>query len=148
MAECDTLKTARHQNLLKLSTVCSSIDSRGNEFKALVFEYMTKGSLESWLHPSSDGKDVSRSLNFYKRLNIAIDVASAFDYLHNDCETPIVHCDLKPSNVLLDDDLTARVADFGLAKFLATTEKDFVSNKNEICTVVIRGTIGYIPSGT
>jgi serine/threonine protein kinase len=54
-----------------------------------------------------------RNLNLMQRLNIAIDVARVLDYLHNDCEMPIVHCDLKPSNVLLGGDMTAHVSDFG-----------------------------------
>ncbi|CBI30405.3 unnamed protein product, partial [Vitis vinifera] len=59
-----------------------------------------------------------RSLNLLQRLNIAIDVGSALDYLHNQCQDPIIHCDIKPSNVLLDNDKNAHVGDFGLARFL------------------------------
>ncbi|MFQ6619514.1 hypothetical protein Gotur_000150, partial [Gossypium turneri] len=81
---------------------------------------MPNGSLESWLH---EQHDQSRYLNFARRLDIAIDMANAIDYLHHGCETMVVHCDLKPSNVLLDDDMVAHVADFGLAKLLSTVTK-------------------------
>ncbi|XP_028085790.1 probable LRR receptor-like serine/threonine-protein kinase At3g47570 [Camellia sinensis] len=108
LAECEALKNIRHRNLVKVVTACSSIDFKGNEFKALVFEYISNGSLESWLHSSrSSNNEDSRNLNLVQRLNIAVDAASALDYLHNHCETPIIHCDLKLSNVLLDDDLLA-----------------------------------------
>ncbi|KAK2634755.1 hypothetical protein Ddye_029547 [Dipteronia dyeriana] len=69
---------------------------------------MQNGSLESWLQPSEN----TRKLNLPERLNIAIDVISGLEYLHHHCETPIVHCDLKPNNVLLDDDIIAHVGDF------------------------------------
>ncbi|KAM0889788.1 hypothetical protein ACQ4PT_027481 [Festuca glaucescens] len=62
------------------------------------------------------------TLTLLQRLNAAVDVASALDYLHNDCEVPIAHCDLKLSNVLLDGDMVARVGDFGLARFLDSAE--------------------------
>ncbi|KAL6205369.1 hypothetical protein ACLB2K_022630 [Fragaria x ananassa] len=65
-----------------------------------------------------------KTLSLVQRLDIAINVASALDYLHNHCETPIVHCDLKPSNVLLDSELTAHVSDFGLARFLSKLTED------------------------
>lgn len=71
-------------------------------------------------------------------------MASALDYLHNHKQTSIVHCDLKPSNVLLDYDLVAHVADFGLAKFLSD---DASSSQNSTSMGVLKGTIGYIAPG-
>ncbi|ESR50787.1 hypothetical protein CICLE_v10033496mg, partial [Citrus x clementina] len=99
MAECQALRSVRHRNLVKIITSCASVDFQGNDFEALVYEFMVNGSLEEWLHPNPEAP---RNLNLLQRLNIAVDVASALDYLHHYCETPIVHCDLKPSNVLLD----------------------------------------------
>ncbi|CAN7114667.1 unnamed protein product, partial [Brassica rapa subsp. narinosa] len=78
MAECESLKDIRHRNLVKLLTACSSIDFQGNEFRALIYEYMPNGSLDMWLHPKETG-DISRpsrTLTLLERLNIAIDVAS------------------------------------------------------------------------
>ncbi|KAJ8765613.1 hypothetical protein K2173_014735 [Erythroxylum novogranatense] len=146
MVECEALKNIRHRNLVKVVTACSSIDFQGNDFKALVYQYMVNGSLEQWLHSTdkTDGIHESRSLNLIQRLSIAIDVASALDYLHHQCETPIVHCDLKPSNVMLDADMTARVGDFGLARFLHDTSTQVDPNSNQSSTGGIRGTIGYI----
>ncbi|KAF5192785.1 Receptor kinase-like protein xa21 [Thalictrum thalictroides] len=143
MAECEVLRKVRHRNLLKVLTVCSSVDFEGNDFKALVFEFMQNGSVEDWLHPRSDSVLPPRHLNLWQILNIAIDVASALDYLHSHCETPIVHCDLKSSNILLDDDMAASVGDFGLAKFLRKTASG--SGTNESNSIAVRGTIGYIP---
>ncbi|KAL5719818.1 hypothetical protein ACHQM5_012555 [Ranunculus cassubicifolius] len=143
LAECEALRAVRHRCLLKILTVCSSVDYNANDFKAIVFDFMDNGSLESWLHPTSDGQDSRRSLSLYQRLEVATSIASALDYLHNHCETPIAHCDLKPSNILLDDAMNAFVSDFGLAKFLAMTLSS--SNGNETSSIAVRGTIGYIP---
>ncbi|XP_024175727.1 probable LRR receptor-like serine/threonine-protein kinase At3g47570 [Rosa chinensis] len=144
MAECEALRNIRHRNLVKILTACSSIDFGGNDFKALVYEFMDNGSLEDWLHPSSGTREVTeapKSLSLIQRLNIAIDVASALDYLHNHCETPIVHCDLKPSNVLLDGDLTGHVSDFGLSRFLS--EPTMTVSGNQSSSIGIRGSVGY-----
>ncbi|XP_058099601.1 probable LRR receptor-like serine/threonine-protein kinase At3g47570 [Magnolia sinica] len=141
MAECEALRNMRHRNLVKIITACSSIDFKGNDFKALVFEHMPNGSLEKWLHPSVHGKQESRSLNLIQRLDIAIDVSSALEYLHHYYDRPVVHRDLKPSNVLLDDDMCAHVSDFGLARFLfdSNTSQDPTSSTG------IKGTVGYAP---
>ncbi|XP_057448831.1 probable LRR receptor-like serine/threonine-protein kinase At3g47570 [Lotus japonicus] len=139
IAECNALKNIRHRNLVKNLTCCSSTDYKGQEFKALVFEYMTNGSLESWLHPETP--DQPKSLNLEKRFNIILDVASAFHYLHYECEQPVIHCDLKPSNVLLDDSMVAHVSDFGLAKLLPCIGVSQMQNS----TGGIKGTIGYAP---
>ncbi|XP_038991631.1 probable LRR receptor-like serine/threonine-protein kinase At3g47570 [Hibiscus syriacus] len=120
-SECEALRKLRHRNLVKVITSCSSIDFQGNDFKALVLELMPNGSLETWLHPSSTKVHNSPSLNLIQRLNIAIDVASALDYIHSQFDKPVVHCDLKPSNILLDADLTAHISDFGLTRFLSET---------------------------
>ncbi|MBA0621980.1 hypothetical protein Godav_007555 [Gossypium davidsonii] len=142
-SECQVLKNLKHRNLVKVITSCSSIDFQGNDFKALVLEFMPNGSLETWLHPSSTELNHSTRLNLTQRLNIAIDVALALDYLHSQFGKPVVHCDLKPSNVLLDGDLTAYVSDFGLTKFLTMTAEYSIGEQSS--SIGIRGTMGYIP---
>ncbi|KAI3851152.1 hypothetical protein MKX03_021510 [Papaver bracteatum] len=150
MAECDAQRNARHTNLLKIVTCCSSTDSHGNDFKDLVFEFMSNGSLENWLHPTigdtNNNSEIQvKNLNLKRRLNIAVDVASALNYLHHDCESPLVHRDLKPSNVLLDDALTAHVSDFGLAQFLSdpsSTSRQL--NEQDACSIEIKGSMGYV----
>ncbi|KAM2851425.1 hypothetical protein PS2_027551 [Malus domestica] len=145
-AECEALRNIRHRNLLKVLLACSGVDYRGFDFKAIIYEFMVNGSLEEWLHPAQligETNERPKSLTFSQRLNIAIDVAMALDYLHNHCESPIVHCDLKPSNVLLNDDMIGNVGDFGLVRFLpGTSEKG--SGKQSISTG-LKGTIGYTP---
>ncbi|GKB87013.1 kinase-like domain-containing protein [Tanacetum coccineum] len=116
LAECEVWRNIRHRNLLKIITSCSSVDFQGNDFKALVYEFMSNGSSHDWLHSSA----ITSRLNLLQRINILLDVAHALDYLHNHCIPTIVHADLKPSNILLDDDMVAHVGDFGLARFLGT----------------------------
>ncbi|CAI0415992.1 unnamed protein product [Linum tenue] len=144
IAECEALRNIRHRNLVKIVTACSSVDYHGNDFKALIYEFFANGSLEEWLHhPVQRTGHLPRSLDFLQRLNVAIDVASALDYLQHQCQTPIVHCDLKPSNVLLDDDMTGHVGDFGLARFLSSLDKR--SFEGRTSSVGVRGTVGYAP---
>ncbi|CAK9164221.1 unnamed protein product [Ilex paraguariensis] len=111
MAECQALRNIRHQNLVRILTACSSTDFEGKDFKALVYQFMPNGSLEKWLHPEF-GQTQRR-----------------------------VHCYLKPSNVLLDNDLTAHVSDFGLARFLSKFNKG--ASLNQFSSLGIKGTIGY-----
>ncbi|RLM78897.1 hypothetical protein C2845_PM12G06750 [Panicum miliaceum] len=141
IAECQALGHVRHRNLVKILTVCSGLDSAGNDFKALIYEFIPNGNLDGWLHNPSRRDGIKTTLDINQRLGIAIVVASALDYLHNHKPTPIVHCDLKPSNVLLDYDLVAHVADFGLAKFL---RDDANSSQNSTSMGALKGTIGYI----
>lgn len=134
VAECNVLRNIRHRNIVGVLTVCSSEDPKGNEFKALVYEFMPNGSLEKWLQRGN------KTLNLMQRLNIAIDVALALDYLHTQTEITVVHRDLKPSNVLLDSDMVARVSDFGISKFLSP-------DHDQTTTTGIQGSIGYIAPG-
>uniref|UniRef100_A0A2N9G6U5 non-specific serine/threonine protein kinase n=1 Tax=Fagus sylvatica TaxID=28930 RepID=A0A2N9G6U5_FAGSY len=140
VAECNVLRNVRHRNLIKILTCCSSINYNGDEFKALVFEFMTNGNLDMWLHPMTDSGNQSKQLSVLQRLIIAIDVASALNYLHNHCEQQIIHCDLKPSNILLDNEMIAHVSDFCLARFLSTTHD---SSQKCTSTIGLMGSIGY-----
>ncbi|KAF8022152.1 hypothetical protein BT93_G2334 [Corymbia citriodora subsp. variegata] len=143
-AECEALKHIKHRNLLKVLTVCSGIDYNGNDFKALVYEFMVNGNLEEWLHPSPilvDANESSKNLILIQRIKISIDIAFALDYLHNQCHSAIVHCDLKPSNVLLDAEMVGHVGDFGLARIIFESTSYTSIN---ISSAGLRGTIGYV----
>ncbi|GJS42035.1 kinase-like domain-containing protein [Tanacetum coccineum] len=133
-AECEAWRNIRHRNLLKILTSCSSVDFQGNDFKALVYEFMPNGSVHDWLH----SRAYTSKLNLLQRINILKDVATALDYLHNRCQTTIVHGDLKPSNILLDDDMVAHVGDFGLARLLG-------ADLNQNSSTGVKGTVGYAP---
>ncbi|CAN7029013.1 unnamed protein product [Brassica rapa subsp. trilocularis] len=143
VTECESLKDIRHRNLVKLLTACSSTDFQGNDFRALVYELMPNGSLDMWLHPEEveEIRRPSRALTLFERLNIAVDVISVLEYLHVYCHEPIAHCDLKPSNVLLDKDLTGHVSDFGIARMLMKLDQGSLFNQQS--SVGVRGTIGY-----
>ncbi|KAJ9691192.1 hypothetical protein PVL29_013390 [Vitis rotundifolia] len=127
-SECEVMQRIRHRNLVKIITCCSNLN-----FKVLVLEYMPNESLDKWLYSHN------YFLDLFQKLNIMIDVASTLEYLHHDCSSLMVHCDLKPSNVLLDDDMIAHVANFGIARLL--TETEFMQQ-----TKTLR-TIGYMAPG-
>ncbi|KAL4291969.1 hypothetical protein GQ457_14G025650 [Hibiscus cannabinus] len=145
LAECETLKNIRHRNLVKIITAISGVDFQGNDFKALVYEFMANGSLEEWLHPSTDmnESETMRNLSFFQRVVVAIDVAHALEYLHHHCELSIIHCDLKPSNILLDEEMVGHLSDFGLAKILSVDGPSYSTNQSS--SLGLRGTIGYAP---
>ncbi|KAB1210231.1 hypothetical protein CJ030_MR6G013374 [Morella rubra] len=123
-AECKVLRTIRHRNLVKVISTCSN-----PEFRALVLQYLSNGNLDRWLYSHN------YCLNLLQRVNIMLDVASALDYLHCGISESIVHCDLKPANILLDEDMVAHVGDFGIAKILI--QKDGTQTRT-------LGTIGYM----
>ncbi|XP_047306333.1 probable LRR receptor-like serine/threonine-protein kinase At3g47570 [Impatiens glandulifera] len=125
-AECRVLRSVRHRNLVKVITSCSN-----PEFKALILQYMSNGSLDKWLYTQN------YRLDLLQRLSIMLDVAFALEYLHHGQIEPVIHCDLKPSNVLLNDEMVGHLGDFGIAKILAEGDKTAANTKT-------LGTIGYI----
>ncbi|KAG5524794.1 hypothetical protein RHGRI_031451 [Rhododendron griersonianum] len=135
LAEVDILGTIRHCNIVKLLCCISSEDS-----KLLVYEYMENQSLDKWLHVKKRREtDPARHivLDWPKRLEIAIGAAQGLCYMHHDCTPRIIHRDVKSSNILLDSEFKARMADFGLAKILA--------KRDELNTMsAVAGSFGYM----
>ncbi|XP_022148732.1 LOW QUALITY PROTEIN: G-type lectin S-receptor-like serine/threonine-protein kinase LECRK3 [Momordica charantia] len=123
-AEVSAIARTNHKNLVQLLGFCNEEPHR-----MLVYEYMPNGSLADFLFGSSKP-------NWYQRIQVAIGTARGLCYLHEECDTQIIHCDIKPQNILLDAYLEARISDFGLAKLL---------KKNQTRTMTaIRGTKGYV----
>ncbi|XP_073006570.1 senescence-induced receptor-like serine/threonine-protein kinase [Typha latifolia] len=108
LAEVENLSRVRHKNLVSLVGYCMD---RG--CLAVVYEYMPLGSLEDHLRGKAG---ISRALSWAERLQIVLDAAQGLDYLYNGCPMPIVHRDVKSSNILLGQNLEAKVSDFGLSK--------------------------------
>ncbi|XP_054788681.1 receptor-like protein kinase 7 [Prosopis cineraria] len=126
-AEVQTLSSIRHVNVVKLYCSITSEDS-----SLLVYEYLPNGSLWDRLHTS--GK---MELDWEKRYEIAVGAAKGLEYLHHGCVRPVIHRDVKSSNILLDEFMKPRIADFGLAKIVQP-------NIGQDSTQVIAGTHGYI----
>ncbi|KAK4734985.1 hypothetical protein R3W88_009246 [Solanum pinnatisectum] len=128
---------------VKVISACSSSDFKGNELKALVFQFMPKGNLDEWLHPEREIQ--KSSLTILQRMNIIIDVASALHYLHHQCQTSMIHCDIKPQNILLDEDLTAHLGDYGLMRLVPGFSNG--SKLHQFSSLGAMGTIGYAAPG-
>uniref|UniRef100_A0A2P2J8W9 Protein kinase domain-containing protein n=1 Tax=Rhizophora mucronata TaxID=61149 RepID=A0A2P2J8W9_RHIMU len=126
--ECEVLRNLRHRNLVTIISSCSNLD-----FKALVLKFMPNLTLEKWLYSDN------HCLDIVQRLNIMRDVAAALEYLHYGYIKPVVHCDLKPTNVLLDEHMVAHLSDFGIAKLLG--EGDSMTQTMTLAT------IGYMAPG-
>ena len=100
---------------MKIITSCSNL-----YFKGLVFEFMSNGSLEKNLYPDrdDDNGEYVCELGLKSLLGIAKDVAHAMEYFHHDSFVKVVHSDIKPSNVLLDKDMSTHVTDFGIVRVI------------------------------
>ncbi|GMI78463.1 receptor-like kinase 7 [Hibiscus trionum] len=128
-AEVRTLSSIRHVNVVKLYCSITSEDSC-----LLVYDYFRNGSLWDRLHTSN-----KMELDWDTRYEIAVGAAKGLEYLHHGCERPVIHRDVKSSNILLDEFLKPRIADFGLAKIVQDN-----GAKDSSSTHVIAGTHGYI----
>ncbi|KAJ4782143.1 Leucine-rich receptor-like protein kinase family protein [Rhynchospora pubera] len=130
-AEVNILGQIRHANIVKLLCCISSMDS-----KLLVYEFMENSSLDRWLY-GKERMHGSQPLDWLTRLGIAIDAARGLCYMHHSYSQPIMHRDIKSSNILLDMKFRAKIADFGLARVLEKSgEPETVS--------AIQGSFGYI----
>ncbi|RLN08546.1 receptor-like protein kinase HSL1 [Panicum miliaceum] len=132
-SEVRILGDIRHNNIVSLLCYISSEDT-----KLLVYEYMENGSLDRWLHPRDPvGAGATAPLDWPTRLGIAIDAARGLSYMHHESAQPIMHRDVKSSNILLDPGFRAKIADFGLARILVKSgEPESVS--------AVGGTFGYM----
>jgi Leucine-rich repeat (LRR) protein len=129
-AEVDALSMAQHDNLVPFWGYCIQGNSR-----LLIYSYMENGSLDDWLH-NRDG-DAGSFLDWPMRLKIAQGASQGISYIHNVCKPHIVHRDIKSSNILLDKEFKAYVADFGLSRLI-------LPNNTHVTTELV-GTLGYIP---
>ncbi|XP_019163397.1 PREDICTED: G-type lectin S-receptor-like serine/threonine-protein kinase LECRK3 [Ipomoea nil] len=124
MSEVTAIGQTHHKHLVRLLGYCNE-----EQHQILVYEYMSNGTLASFLFG-----DLTPSWS--QRIKIALGIARGLTYLHEECSTQIIHCDIKPQNILLDDYYNARISDFGLAKLLRMNESRTQTN--------IRGTKGYV----
>ena len=118
------ISQTHHKNLVCLLSYCDE-----GQHRLLVYEYMSNGSLASFLF------GIFRP-HWNQRVQIVFGIARGLMYLHEECSTQIIHCDIKPQNILLDEYFTPRIANFGLAKLLS-------AEQTRVARTAIRGTIKY-----
>ncbi|XP_057798686.1 rust resistance kinase Lr10-like [Salvia miltiorrhiza] len=126
--EIGTIGRIHHVNVVKLVGYCAERSKH-----ALIFDFMPNGSLEKYIF----NREKASSLDWDMKFKIAVEVARGIEYLHCGCDIQILHFDIKPHNILLDDKFVPKISDFGLAK-LCSIEKDTVT------MTAARGTIGYV----
>lgn len=127
LAEVKSIGSIHHFNLVKLMGYC-----KDKPYRFLVYEFVSNGSLDKWIFNG----DPKNCLKWQIRKKIAIDIAKGLAYLHEECSKKIIHLDIKPQNILLDENFNAKVSDFGLSKLI---DRD----KSQVVTTM-RGTPGYI----
>ncbi|KAL3834288.1 hypothetical protein ACJIZ3_009024 [Penstemon smallii] len=132
ITEVNTIGSMHHMNLVKLCGYCSEGSQR-----LLVYEFMKNGSLDKWIFPSYNTRETKDMLlDWTTRFDVAVGTAQGIAYFHEQCRNRIIHCDIKPENILLDENFCPKVSDFGLAKLMG----------REVSRVVtmVRGTRGYL----
>ncbi|XP_004307629.1 PREDICTED: probable LRR receptor-like serine/threonine-protein kinase At1g51880-like [Fragaria vesca subsp. vesca] len=128
--EVKLLMRAHHRNVVSFTGYCYD-----GKTMALVFEYVANGNLQQ--HLTASDVDTGNILTWKERLQIAVDAAQGLDYLHNGCKPPIIHRDIKTSNILLTEKMQAKICDFGVSKLLST------ETATHTMTDHVRGTRGY-----
>jgi hypothetical protein len=133
-SEVSAIGSLQHVSLVRLLGFC--LVRNGPRF--LVYEYMDNGSLDRWIFPQArhGGGAGGRCLTWLQRYQVAVDVARALAYLHHDCRAKVVHLDVKPENILLDDRLRGMLSDFGLSTLMGKEQSRVVTT--------VRGTTGYL----
>ncbi|PIA33931.1 hypothetical protein AQUCO_03900054v1 [Aquilegia coerulea] len=126
LAEVKTIGSLHHVNLVRLIGFCAE-----DSHRLLVYEYMCNGSLDKWIFH----RNQESPLDWPTRRKIILHIAQGLSYLHRECRRTIIHLDIKPQNILLDANFNARVADFGLARFIETDQSHV--------STVLKGTPGY-----
>uniref|UniRef100_A0A0D9V8Q3 Receptor-like serine/threonine-protein kinase n=1 Tax=Leersia perrieri TaxID=77586 RepID=A0A0D9V8Q3_9ORYZ len=127
--EVSVIGRINHMNLVRIRGVCSE---RRNRRRLLVYEYVENGSLATWLFGAKE------TIDWSQRYHVAVGVAKGLAYLHHECIDCVIHCDVKPENILLDEDFEPKISDFGLMKLQERRDQDYLGSLR------VRGTRGYM----